>query len=97
MKEITPEKIQKYLETTKKALSRVMLNNNLDADNKRIADEFLDMAQRYYKDAEFYKKKDDFVTAFAAVNYAHGWIDAGVRAGLLIAPKGTEDFIMPKE
>ena len=30
---------------------------------------------------QFYEN-EDFVTAFAAVNYAYGWIDCGARIGL---------------
>ena len=27
-------------------------------------------------------KKENYVLAFAALNYAHGWLDAGARIGL---------------
>jgi len=37
------------------------------------------MAQRYFDDAKHFKSKGDFVTAFAALNYAHGFLDAGAR------------------
>ena len=40
------------------------------------------MAQRYFDDANyFYKAKKDYVTAFGALNYAHGWIDSGAHLG----------------
>ncbi|MCK5547802.1 MAG: DUF357 domain-containing protein, partial [Thermoplasmata archaeon] len=39
------------------------------------------MAQSYHKDATFFFEKDELVDAFACVNYAHGWLDAGVRLG----------------
>ena len=28
------------------------------------------------------KKKGNIVNAFAALNYAHGWLDAGARLGI---------------
>ncbi|BAA30417.1 52aa long hypothetical protein [Pyrococcus horikoshii OT3] len=40
------------------------------------------MARSYFEDAKYYYKKGDYVTAFAAINYAHGFIDAGVRLGV---------------
>lgn len=40
------------------------------------------MAKRYLSDAEHFEKKGELVTAFAALNYAHGWLDAGARVGL---------------
>ena len=27
-------------------------------------------------------KKNDYVTAFAALNYAHGWLDVGSKLGI---------------
>ncbi|MCX6776066.1 MAG: DUF357 domain-containing protein, partial [Candidatus Micrarchaeota archaeon] len=32
-------------------------------------------------DAEFYLKKNDYVTAFGCINYAHGLIDAVKKLG----------------
>ena len=43
----------------------------------------IDMVERYVSDAKFFKiKKNDFVNAFAALSYAHGWLDAGARLGI---------------
>lgn len=73
---ISEEKIKKYLKITEEALGVVKIKK----DNK-IANEILDMATRYFNDAQHYFSKGDYITAFAAVNYAHGWLDAGARAG----------------
>jgi hypothetical protein len=40
------------------------------------------MVENYLSDARYFKSKNDFVNAFAAINYAHGWIDSGVRLGI---------------
>ena len=40
------------------------------------------MIERYLSDADYFAKKGDVVTAFAALNYAHGWLDAGASVGL---------------
>jgi len=97
MKEITQKKLEKYLATTEKALKGVEIAKDRDPSDQKTAEEFIDMAKRYYSDADFYKNKGDFVTAFAAVNYAHAWIDAGVRAGFLIAEEDSSEYIMPTE
>lgn len=47
-----------------------------------IADDFLEMARSYFRDAKHFAAQGDFVNAFACVNYAHGWLDAGARLGL---------------
>ncbi|MDA1197112.1 MAG: DUF357 domain-containing protein [Nanoarchaeota archaeon] len=78
MKEITSEKISKYLDITKRALAKVKI-----ISSERVkAEDALDMATRYFQDALHFHEKDDFVNAFACVNYAHGWLDAGARTGL---------------
>jgi len=40
------------------------------------AEEIIELATRYCRDAEFYLEKKDYVTAFGCINYAHGLIDA---------------------
>ena len=40
------------------------------------------MIDMYIRDAFYFYEKKDFVNAFAALNYAHGWLDAGARIGL---------------
>ncbi len=40
------------------------------------------MVSNYLSDAKYFEQKKDFVDAFAALNYAHGWIDSGVRLGI---------------
>lgn len=75
MKTITEQKIKKYISITEKALEGIKITDKKGRD-------VLDMATRYFKDATYYKEKEDFVTAFACINYAHGWLDAGARLGL---------------
>ncbi len=78
---ITKEKLNKYFSITKEALTKA--KEALDNSRQEQAEDFLDMAQRYYDDAHFFlEKKNDAVLAFAALNYAHGWLDAGARLRL---------------
>jgi hypothetical protein len=50
--------------------------------NRKLADDFLEMATAYFNDARHFREKGDFVNSFACVNYAHGWLDCGARIGL---------------
>ena len=78
---ITPAKLEQYFSITKQALEKAKVA--LDQSRLTEAKDFLDMAQRYYEDARYFlEKKNDAVLAFAALNYAHGWLDAGARIGL---------------
>lgn len=79
---VTPEKLKKYFDVTGRALKKVKIASEKKINWKAAASDFLDMAQRYFDDAKHFEKKGDVVTAFAALNYAHGWLDAGARLGL---------------
>lgn len=79
---ITPDKIAKYLETTRKAFAKVTVVAPPRSFAAKMAENFLDMARRYYDDARHSHEKGDDVQAFAQVNYAHGWLDAGARLGI---------------
>ena len=81
MDQITDEKLKKYFEVTKKALAKAEKSKNRTNLIEERKD-FLDMIQRYVSDAEHFNSKDDKVNAFAALNYAHGWLDAGARLGI---------------
>ena len=78
---ITEEKLDKYFQITGEALDKVK-STEMDTTRQENADDFLDMAQRYYEDAKFFRKKGDYINCFGALNYAHGWLDAGARIGL---------------
>ena len=77
---ITLEKLKKYFDVTGKALEIIKVSVN--KNKKEEAEKIIDMAQRYYYDAKFFKDKGDYVTAFGALNYAHGWIDVGSKLGI---------------
>lgn len=76
-KEITKEKIKKYKELTKKALK--IAGKKIQEEKEKEAKEIIEMASNYLSDAEYFEKKEDYVNAFAAINYAHGWLDCGAR------------------
>lgn len=81
MKEITEDKLKKYISITEKAIAKAEESSNRAGLVKERKD-CLDMVKRYFSDALHFKKKGDFVNAFAALNYAHGWLDACARIGI---------------
>jgi hypothetical protein len=97
MNEITDEKLAKYFDVTGRALKKVKIVSEGTINFKEAAEDFLDMAQRYYSDAQFFEKKGDIVNAFAALNYAHGWLDAGARIGLFDVDKDNVLFTVDDE
>ena len=85
LREISDEKLKKYFEVTGKALN---MAKDASTDTEQAKD-FLDMASRYYSDAKHFEEKGDIVNAFAALNYAHGWLDAGARIRLFLVNDST--------
>ncbi len=85
MRSITEKKLEKYFDITGRALKKAEANlvkGKKQVDYESRAKEFIDMASRYFSDAKHFEKKGDIVNAFACLNYAHGWLDAGARLGL---------------
>ncbi|MFW5865566.1 MAG: DUF357 domain-containing protein [Nanoarchaeota archaeon] len=78
---ITKEHLDKYFSITNEALEMVK-SHEMDVDRIENATDFLDMSQRYYNDAKHFMEKGNFVLALSALNYAHGWLDAGARIRL---------------
>jgi len=75
---ITEEKLKKYFDLTTNALEEIKKN----IVKKEEAEEIIKMASNYLSDAHYFKEKKDLINAFASLNYAHGWIDSGVRLGI---------------
>ena len=73
-------------------IEKVKIKEKCEINCEKAAKDFLDMAKRYFSDAKHFKDKGDIVTAFAALNYAHGWLDAGARIGLFDVDHDNELF-----
>ena len=81
MDKISKEKLENYFKITKQALEEAKNSDN-KTEMKKVREDFLDMIERYYKDAIYFKEKGQIVNAFSAIVYAHGWLDAGARIGI---------------
>jgi len=77
---ITSEKLEKYFDLTTRALAEI--KKKIVRNKKKEAEEIINMASNYISDAHYFERKKDLVNAFASLNYAHGWIDSGVRLGI---------------
>jgi len=87
---ISTERLDKYFDLTRRALEKVKITDK----DPRLAEDFLDMAKRYFEDAKHFRDKGDIVTAFAAVTYAHAWLDAGARSKLFDVGGDSELFVV---
>ena len=80
--QITSIKLNKYFQITKESLKLAKASKNRLPQFQSNREDFIDMIERYVSDAEHFEKEGNIVNAFAALNYAHGWLDAGARLGL---------------
>ena len=80
---LSRERIERYLTLTAEALEKVEIPAVAGSDARAQAEDMLGMARAYHSDAQHFLAAGRGDDAFAAVNYAHGWLDAGVRFGLL--------------
>ena len=80
---VTLERINKYLDLTAKAVAKVSIIGDEGTEGFSKAEDILGMVNAYHSDAKFFLSEGRGDDAFAAVNYAHGWIDCGVRLGYL--------------
>jgi len=79
---ITKAKIEKYYNLSSKALK--IAKKSVPSKNKKQAQEIFLMVECYLEDSQHFQKKGDYVNAYGALNYAHGWLDAGARLKIFI-------------
>ncbi len=80
---LTVERVESYLDITKRARAKatpIVVEGTREGNHLSI---MLRMADDYASDAHHFLKIGDLVRAFGAINYAHAWIDAGVKIGWL--------------
>ena len=77
---IIKEKLERYFKLTSEALKEA--RKNIVKSKDKEAKEIIEMVSNYLSDAKYFEEKKDFVNSFAALNYAHGWLDSGVRLGI---------------
>ena len=82
MREISDAHMAKYIDTTDRARAKITPTSPSPSWLKRVEADALTMIDSYIDDAKTFYKKQDYVNAFACVNYAHGWLDMGARLGL---------------
>ena len=79
---ITDEKMAKYIDITNRARKKIRIASPVRTFDRRLANQFLETSETYFKDAVDYRNEGDYLRAFASVNYAHAWLDGGARIGL---------------
>jgi uncharacterized protein len=69
-------KLRKYMENAREKFENMAV---VKPEGARVKD----TAERYYSDAQHFLSKGKQVDAFAALEYAEGWLDAGTATGAI--------------
>jgi len=91
---VTKEKVEKYLKLTVEARAKATPIAESQEDMARL-DSMMGMCDDYQADAKYFLEQGDLVRAFGAINYAHAWIDAAVRIGLMDGHDDDRLFTLP--
>ena len=91
---ITDQRMEKYLDTTSRAIKKISIAAPPRSHFYRLANDFLSMAMSYFEDAKAFAKDGNYVLAYGAVNYAHGWLDAGARLGFFDVGEDDQLFTL---
>ncbi len=76
-KVVNKKEIVKYRNLTQKAFE--IVKSSTFKGKEKEAGKIFEMVDCYLSDSKHFEKNGDFVNAFGAIYYAHGWIDCGVR------------------
>ena len=82
MNTLTNNRLEREFKVTEKSLKELNIIIKKSDKNYEKALHFRDTAKRYFEDAKYFKEKGDKASAFGALNYAFGWLDAGKCVGL---------------
>ena len=91
---VTREKVEQYLALTAEARAKATPMARTDEDLARLTS-MMRMCDDYQADAKHFLEQGDLVRAFGAINYAHAWIDAAVRIGLMDGHDDDRLFTLP--
>ena len=91
---VTREKVEQYLALTAEARVKATPIAKTDEDVARLTS-MMRMCDDYQADAKHFLEQGDLVRAFGAINYAHAWIDAAVRIGLMNGHGDDRLFTLP--
>lgn len=92
---ITAERVEHYLQLTARARAKATpLVDEASTEGQQLG-LMLRMADDYASDARHFLNTGDLIRAFGAINYAHAWIDAGVKIGWLDGHGDDVLFTLP--
>lgn len=91
-REITDERLARYRDVSARAFAKARICVPERTHLHAYAVDGLQMVENYLSDADHFADQNDIVRAFAAINYAHGWLDSLARLGVIDVDHDSELF-----
>ena len=88
-------RVKQYERITREGMEKIEIRAKKGTREYLIALDYLSMAKNYYSDAGHFATNGNLILALAAYSYAHAWMDAGVRAGILDGKEDDRLFTLP--
>ena len=95
LRTLTPKRVNSYLDITRRARAKATPLVDAESPEGKHLATMMRMADDYASDAQHFLTSGDLVRAFGAINYAHAWIDAGVKIGWLDGHGDDVLFTLP--
>ena len=70
------EKTRKYILKTEKVLKDLRVLEDSISIDKRLVEEIVDEARRYFEDAKYYFRRKEYEVSLASIAYCEGLLDA---------------------
>jgi len=86
---VCERRIARYREISEKALK--LAKKAIAPGKEKEAQEIIKMVECYLSDSKYFQTQGHYVNAFAAINYAHGWLDCGARLGIFNIKNSEEN------
>ena len=77
------EKTDEYEAYLATAMTETRITPAQPAEPNESGAECMEMATAYLEDGRHFRDEGDLPNALAAFAYGHGWLDAGIRTGVL--------------
>lgn len=77
------ERVKKYISLEEEALSKATICVPEDSFLRTFALDLMNMVKSYFDDAMHFYENNDLINALSALNYSYGWLDSGVRLGII--------------
>lgn len=87
MDENLKERTEKEINMMKSVFSGLKIK-----EKSKLEEDFFSMASNYFKDSEFFLRKNDYIRAFESIVISWSYIDAGIKSGFFSVGDNLKEY-----